>query len=173
MDEDGNPGITVTIKQDGTPPPGPYAPGLGEWHYIPAPTSVLAGSLMDGATKVYIGLRTQLGGSGKIGADCMSGTGPAEAENFESRTIDCVMKDGSKCPDGDVNFVDQNVPIFHVLKAGEVPPANWKHSRPEADAKLDRSPSKGPQSSVVRLGDLGSTVSCEMTRNAQYPAPAP
>jgi hypothetical protein len=173
MDGDMNPGITVTIKQDGTPPNPPYTNPLGPWHYIPAPTDLGAGLLGDGATKVYIGLRTRLGGSGKIGADCSSGSGVAEAEDFESRTVDCVMKNGSKCnPDG-AEFVDKNVPLFHVLKAGEMPPAKWKHARSEADATLDRSPSKGPQSSVVRLADLGSMVSCEMIRGAQYPAPAP
>jgi hypothetical protein len=169
MDGDGNPGITVTIKTDGTPPPAPYT-SLSAWHYIPAPTDLGTGLLGDGATKVYIGLRTQLGGSGKIGADCASGAGVAEAENFESRAIDCVMKDGSKCNSAGSEFVDKNVPAFHVLQVGQKPPATWVHTRPEADMLLDRSASKGPQSSVVRLADLGGTVTCEQVRGAQYPA---
>jgi hypothetical protein len=169
MDDDKNPGVTVNIKTDGTPPPAPYTNPLGAWHYIPAPTDLNTGLLSDGATKVYIGLRTQLGGSGKIGADCSSGVGSAEAENFESRVIDCVMKDGSKCtPDGS-EFVDKNTPAFHVLQVGQMPPANWKHARPEADMLLDRSPSKGPQSSVIRLGDLGGAVTCAQVRGATFP----
>jgi hypothetical protein len=170
MDGDGNPGITVTIKNSGTPPPAKYTNLLTDWHYIPAPTDLGAGLLGTGATKVYIGLRTQLGGSGKIGADCASGSGVAEAENFESRTIDCVMDDGTKCPPDGANFVDQNVPVFHVLQVGQTPPASWKHARAEADATLDRTPSKGPQSSVVRLGDLGGAATCANVRDAMYPA---
>lgn len=170
MDGDKNPGITVSIKTDGTPPAAPYTNPLGAWHYIPAPTDLGAGLLGDGATKVYIGLRTKLGGSSKPSTMCTQGVGAAEAEDFESRTVDCVMKDGSKCSPAGAEFVDQNVPLFHVLKTGDMPPAKWKHARAEADSTLNRMPSKGPQSSVIRLGDLGANVTCDMVRNAAFPA---
>jgi hypothetical protein len=169
MDGDNNPGITVTIKTSGTPPNPPYT-SLISWHYIPAPTDINAAIFGSGANKVFIGLRTRLGGSGKIGADCASGAGVAEAENFESRTIDCVMDDGSPCTAAGAGFVDQNVPVFHVLQAGESPPATWKHTRADADSMLDRTASKGPLSSVVRLSDLGGTVACGDVRAAMYPA---
>jgi hypothetical protein len=166
MDGDQKPGVTVTIKTEGTPPNPGYAAGLGEWHYIPAPTDFGTAVLGDGATKVFIGLRTRLGGSGMIGADCMSGIGPAEAEDFESRAIACEMLDKSPCTPAGAEFVDQNNPIFHVLQKDQTPPASWASI---ANAAVDRTPSKGPLSSVVRLGDLGATVSCADVRNAAFP----
>jgi hypothetical protein len=168
MDGDAKPGVTVNIKTDGTPPPAPYM-SIAPWTYIPAPTGITAALVGDGATKVHIGLRTRLGGSGKIGADCSSGVGSAEAENFESRVISCLTKAGAACSPSEAEFVDQNTPAFHVLQVGQTPPANWKHARPEADMTLDRSPSKGPQSSVVRLADLGATKSCADIRGATFP----
>jgi len=169
MDGDGKPGVTVNIKTTGTPPNAPYM-SLAPWAYIPAPTSIGAALVNGGATKVYIGLRTRLGGSGKIGADCASGVGSAEAENFESRAINCVTTNGADCTLDEAEFVDKNNPLFHVLQVGQTPPANWKHARAEADATLDRSPSKGPQSSVVRLGDLGGTKTCADVRATMFPA---
>lgn len=170
MDNDGKPGVTVTIKTDGTPPAAPYMNPLGPWRYVPAPTSVTAALIDDGATSVYIGLRTRLGGSGKIAADCASGVGSAEAEDFESRAINCVTKAGAECAPAEAEFVDQNNPIFHVLQVGQMPPATWKHPRTDADATLDRSPSKGPQSAVVRLDEVAGTKTCADVRAAMFPA---
>jgi hypothetical protein len=167
MDGDMNPGITVTIETDSATPPSPSYPRSGGWKYIPAPTSILNATLGVGANKVYIGLRTRVGGSGVISADCKSGSGAADVDDFESRVFDCTTKDGA-CSASDANFVDQNTPLFHVLKKGDVPPSTWKHPRADADAALDRSPSTGPVSSVIRLGDVGSTVSCTDIRGAMY-----
>jgi hypothetical protein len=169
QDGDTNPGITVTIQQEGTPPDAPYIRG-GGWHYVAAPTSVADGLLGAGAKSVQIGLRTRLGGSGKIAPDCKAGQGPAAAEDFESRAWACVLTDGAACSAAQANFVDQNVPVYHVLKPGEVPPTKWKHARPDADAMLNRMPSKGPQSSTVRLGDLNMSASCMDIRGAMFPA---
>jgi hypothetical protein len=168
QDGDGHPGVTVSIQSDGTVPQ-PVYPRSGGWHFIPAPTDLGAGLLGTGATSVYIGLRTKLGGAGAISADCKSGSGAADAEDFQSRTFDCVMKDGSKCTSAGASFVDQNVPVFHVLKKGDVPPTKWKHARSDADAKLDRSMSKGPLSTVVRLGDLNASIMCADIRAAVFP----
>jgi hypothetical protein len=174
QDLDGKPGITVQIQQTGTLPTAPYACAgesvLGPWKYIAAPYSVEAGLTGDGAKSVYIGLRTRLGGSGMIGADCLSGAGNATAMGFESRSLDCVTKDDAACTPAQSEFVDKNNPNYHVLQVGETPPAEWKHPTAAADMALDRSPSKGPQSAVVRLGDLGANVTCEQVRNAMYPA---
>lgn len=167
-DMDGNPGITVKLQQDGTPSGQPYQ-CISPWHYIPAPTSVL-GALDPnaGATDTYIGLRTRIGGSGKIGADCMSGAGAAEADGFDSRLFDCKLKNGMPCLAADSQFVDKNLPNYKVLQVGETPPAAWVHPRAEADALLDRTPSKGPRSSVVRIGDLDQSVSCEQIRATTF-----
>jgi hypothetical protein len=173
-DSDGKPGITVQIQKDGALPTPTYpcagAETLGkDWHYIPAPFSVLDGLTGTGADTVYIGLRTRLGGSGMIGADCASGAGVATADGFESRTLDCVGSDGTACTPDQSTFIDENNPNYNVLQVGGTPPADWKHPTPAADAKLDRSPSKGPLSSVVRLGDLGQTFTCDQVRMAAFP----
>jgi hypothetical protein len=170
-DGDGNTGITVKLKQDGTPAPGRYTCPLGDRTYIPAPVDTLQAALDPGAGAVetYIGLRSALAGGGKIGPDCKSGSGPAQADGFESRLIDCKLANGSKCTVANANFVDQNLPNFHVLGVGQMPPANWKHPRAEADAMLDRTPSKGPRGSLVRLGDPGTPTTCEQVRKAAFP----
>lgn len=176
QDGDGNPGVTVKMQLEGTPPDPGYQ-SISAWHYIPAPISLGSGAFEMGAETVYIGLRTSLGGSGLIGSDCMSGSGAAVAEDFISRVFACVMNDGMPCSetggetDG-VGFLDKNTPTFYVLKPGDVPPEKWKHARAEVDSLLDRTPGKGPQSSMVRIADLGSEVSCADVRNAAYPAPA-
>jgi hypothetical protein len=170
-DGDGKPGITVTLKQDGSPGPGPYTCPLGARTYIPAPIDTLQAALDPeaGAVETYIGLRSSLAGGGKIGADCKSGTGPAQAEAFESRLIDCKLKSGMACTPANANFVDQNLPNFHVLNVGDMPPATWKHPRSDADTMLDRTPSKGPRGSLVRLADPGAAVTCEQVRKATFP----
>jgi hypothetical protein len=170
QDGDGQPGITVQIQQTGTAPNPGYECPVGPWEYVPAPTGVPEAIGRIGAKEVHIGLRTKIGGSGAIKDDCISGAGVADVGNFESRALECIMSDGSACTASGIGFVDMNVPIFHPLQMGEAPPAMWKHSRPEADAVLDRKPSVGPRSAVVRLGDLGTNVSCADVRNAQYPA---
>jgi hypothetical protein len=174
QDGDGKPGVTVEIQQTGTPPAAPYPCAgealLGPWKYGAAPFSVEAGLTGDGAKNVYIGLRTRLGGSGAIGADCMSGAGAATAMGFESRSFNCLTKDGAECTPAQSEFVDKNNPNYHVLQVGEMPPADWVHPTPAADAALDHTASKGPQSAVVRLGDLGQDFTCEQVRAAAFPA---
>jgi hypothetical protein len=140
------------------------------WEYMTAPLSTL-GALdkAAGATETYIGLRTKLGGSATLAAGCGLTPAAAEADGFESRLIDCKLKNGTKCASMDANFVDQNLPNYHVLAANAVPPAEWKHPRAEADAKLDRTPSAGPRSSVVRIGDIGSAATCAQIRTTTFP----
>lgn len=169
IDDDKNPGVTLNIQTEGTAPSPGYDNPLGAWHYAPAPTSATDAAFNIGAKDVYVGLRVSVGGSGMIGSDCKSGTGPGDANDIESRVFDCVMADGMKCQSSGVEFVDQNTPAFHVLKAGEMPPATWKHARADADAKLNRAPSKGAQAYVVRVGDIGQSFSCADIRSAPYP----
>jgi hypothetical protein len=89
---------------------------------------------------------------------------------FESRSLDCVTKDDAPCTPAQSEFVDKNNPNYHVLQVGELPPADWKHPSAAADMVLDRNASKGPQSAVVRLGDLGQDFTCEQVRSAAFPA---
>jgi len=169
-DGDGHPGITVKLKQDGAVPKQLYECAIAPWEYMTAPLSAL-GALDKGAgaDETYIGLRTKIGGSGKIAAGCMSGAGSSDADGFESRLYGCKLKSGGPCDDTGALFVDTNLPQFHVLQATQVPPAEWKHVRPEVDSLLNRTPSQGPKSSVVRMGDLGANVTCDQVRKAMYP----
>jgi hypothetical protein len=69
------------------------------------------------------------------------------------------------CKASDAQFVDENVPNYRVLQKGETPPADVKFPNGKA---LDPTPSKGPQSSVVRLGDLmpATPITCADVRAA-------
>lgn len=168
LDGDGKPGITAKMKLDGTPP----SPGfLDGWEYTPTPTVETDALTGDGATEAYVGLRTRLAGSGVIGADCKSGVGGGEAEDFESRVFDCFTKSGAACMPAQAEFVDKNTPAFHVLKKGDAPPATWKYSglNTDIDAKLNRMPSAGPVVSSVQLAEGGASVTCADVRNAAYP----
>jgi hypothetical protein len=56
--------------------------------------------------------------------------------------------------------MDANLPIYSVLAVGAVPSTTLKLK--------DVSPSKGPQTSVARLGSLGAAVTCADVRAASY-----
>jgi hypothetical protein len=173
QDGDMNPGVTITFQTDTsmTPPDPGYQATAGAWKYIPAPTE-LSPDTSNGATKAYIGIRTQLGGSGVIAAGCKSGMGGGDVGDFESRVFDCTLKDGTKCSSANATFLDGNTPTFHALKKGETPPLDkWQFKRgslPDAtlNGKRDTKPSDGPISTVVRLGDVGQTFTCPDIRNA-------
>jgi hypothetical protein len=179
-DGDGKPGVTVAMKTTGNFDAAPYKASDGSaFPFKPAPVSSNPLDLLNGtgAKTVYVGLRTALGGSGKIASDCKSGVGDAvAAENaIQSRATTCILNTDALCSDAQIEFVDKNVPNYHILQKGGTPPAApmWgTHNRPEAKTALDaaRTPSKGPLSSVVRLGDLGMAASCADIRNANYPA---
>lgn len=160
VDGDMKPGFAVTIQTTGTPP----TPGYGSgWKYIPAPTDALAALAGTGTTSINIGLRTRVGGAGEIGADCTTGSGAAVADDFESRVNDCTKTDGVACSNSETTFVDQNTPIFHVLAAGAMPPANWQSA---AMMGINKGASMGPKASVVRLGDVNQTFTCADIRAA-------
>ena len=175
QDEDGHPGITVDITADKSTIVGPYAcNGLTPmWTKWGAPLSLLGGALPTDTTyakQAYIGLSTELGGSGKIAAGCESGTGvAATGMGLPSRVAHCVLKSGAKCTVADEQFLDKNTPNYVILQKDEVPPPEFKHSEAAKDMKLDRSPSVGPRSSVIRLGDVGSTHMCADIRGAAFP----
>jgi hypothetical protein len=57
--------------------------------------------------------------------------------------------------------MDANLPIYSVLAVGKKPDSTLQ--------LLDTSASQGPQISIVRLGDPGSSVSCADVRSATYP----
>ena len=144
--------------------------------YKGAPLSASLGAIFGGvrrADRILLGTRTKLGGAGKIAADCNSGVGEGFAEFVQSRAWGCLAQPGSAnpgepaagandpCQATEAMFMDENLPIYEILRLGESPGSNL-------DVK-DRSPSKGPLMSMVRLGKPGATVTCEQVRNAAYP----
>jgi hypothetical protein len=192
-DGDGHPGVTIRLRTDGANYVGPYDTGKctsgADYKYRGAPTSadITAGGGAGGGVRaqyVRIGLRTKLGGAGEIGPDCMSGVGDSQANYLDSRAWECLV-DPASLPEGDTThpenkciegvedvFVDENVPVYQVLAKDAVPgdsmvPAGWLL----AGRDIDKAPSVGPRSALVRLGSLADTEpSCEMVRTAAYPA---
>jgi hypothetical protein len=183
QDGDGNPGITATFKSDMTQIQGPgYGCGVApldlsyKFTFNGAPLgllSVLPGPTT-GARAGWIGLETEAGSTSTINSDCASGVGTASTgAGLPMRLLHCTQNGGSPCTHADSAFVDKNVSNYHVLLSGEAPPADWKFGSPLNDTKsglLDRSMSKGPRSSVVRLGDVGTTFTCSQVRAASFPA---
>jgi hypothetical protein len=163
QDGDGKPGLSLHVELQGMPPSA-AAPHAGGWHYTPAPTDAGLPYLGAGATKLFAGLRTTLGGAYPLGPDCNGETGRADAADVSLRVLDCVMVDGAACTPSGATIVDQNMPTFHALHAGDAPPRAWKNLRPAADAALDRSASVGPQNTVMRLGDSGAQLNCADVR---------
>ena len=152
-DGDDQPGITLVLRTHGAPTQSPER--CGGWRYARMPTSP---SFTDpGARALYAGLRLQLRGSQPLGADCNGGTGSLEAADVALRVLDCAMHDGSRCTVAGATYVDQNLPVFHVLAQGETPAV-------DAGAGLDRTPSTGPRQTAVRLADRTEHVSCSDVR---------
>jgi hypothetical protein len=188
-DGDGKPGVTAKfattiggateLSVDSKPYPAPYASNdtfllMGKWAVTTPPIGVLnvLPTPDQRISEAYVGLMLDAGGSGKVNADCNSGTGASvSGDLIPSRVWDCTKGDGMPCAAADAKFIDDNTPLYHVLEAGTAPPAEWKHPTvPEHDTKLDRSMSKGPRSTVVRMGDLGQKFSCTDIRAAGFPA---
>jgi hypothetical protein len=179
-DGDGKPGITIRMgkigmqyKADGC--------GLGGTTpviYRGAPYDAITGVMDESvrAETLYIGLRTRLGGAGMIGSDCKSGAGDATAEFLDSRVWDCVGTDKMACTPDQAKFIDEQAPVYNILKKDEKPPSDVMRSDCECSdgcggptCPLDQTPSKGARSSIVRLGDLNEDFDCAAVRAAAYP----
>ena len=175
-DHDSNelPGISVELNTMGKPAAGVGC--MGNYSYQAAPLNAdptVIFKQVRRAETVLIGVRTKLGGSGKIAGDCNTAIGSGLAEFFQSRAYGCVVKQGSAnlggqpaganegCDSNEAQFMDENLPIYHVLGPGETPASNLKVT--------DTSPSTGPQFALVRLGKLSDSVTCEDVRAAPYP----
>ena len=191
QDGDGFPGVTVSLKTGSEyKPSGCGLGGANAYTYRGSPTSLdvgAAGGTGSGvrAAQVHVGLSTMLGGAGTIAADCASGKGDAMApeDAIKSRVASCKV-DPASLPSGDTahanndcdsteaQFVDDNVPNYHVLQKDEMPPAgsmlNWPLSKAGSEL-MPATASKGPLSAVVRLGDLGGTFTCADVRAAAFP----
>jgi len=141
------------------------------------------------ATTLQVGLRARFGGGGVIASDCVSGTEETPAATFESRALTCAVDPATLPPPhglthderhetGDYTcfpyealFVDDNLPVYRALSAGEVPgesaaPNGWVR----VGRDIDRSPSSGSKSAFVRLGALtAAEPTCATVRNVVFP----
>ncbi|MGH7735152.1 MAG: hypothetical protein ACREOE_16060, partial [Gemmatimonadales bacterium] len=63
------------------------------------------------ADQVYIVSRQQFALSG-IRTDCTKGSGTASITLFDNHVVGCHLKSGSACASADVQFLDQNRPIY-------------------------------------------------------------
>lgn len=173
-DGDGHPGITVQMGRIGqTDTAAGMCGGLGlPFIFRGAPLDGGPAALVDDGVKantIYIGLRVRLGGAGAIGADCNSGVGDSTADFLDSRVIGCVQSDGMNCPFAAQGFVDSVAPVYHILNIGEAPPADLLRPQTQGGGPLDQTPSIGPRSALVRIGDLGQSFACDAIRNAPFP----
>jgi hypothetical protein len=172
-DGDGKPGITIRMGKIGqTYSMGDCGGFMLDFVYRGAPLDAISALADDSvrADKLQIGLRTRLGGGGTIGADCKSGVGDSNAEFLDSRVLDCSKTDGSACMPDEAAFVDEQAPTYNILKKGTAPPTDVTKPATQGGGPLDQTPSVGPRSALVRLGDLGGNFTCADVRNAQYPA---
>jgi hypothetical protein len=165
QDEDGEPGIRVEVQLDGQPPEAAGRQGRN-WSYTPVPTDLGLPYPGTGATTLFAGLRTQFGGAYPVGSDCNGGTSAADGGDVALRVLDCTTLGGTRCTPSAASVVDQNMPVFHALAAGQAPPRAWAHPRSQEDSALDRSSSVGAQNTLLRLGDLGlgAALGCEDVR---------
>jgi len=174
-DNDGRPGLTVPLSTTGV-----STAGKGcnrSYTNKGAPLSASLAAIFDGvrrADRTLLGVRMKIGSSFRWGERCESGHGSGIAEFVNSRGQGCLVQPGTvnfgngfpagpneACTADEAAFMDQNLPIYDVLKVGKPP-----------DSKLvlpDTSPSLGPLVRVARLGDKGAAVTCEDVRNAVYP----
>jgi len=170
-DNDGKPGITATmmnISQE-------YgAVKCGGWQlpfvFRGYPLDAL-NALDDNGVKaeeLYIGLRLRAGARASIGADCQSGSGECEASWVDMRAWDCSLTDGSPCSAAGAQFVDEQMMDFQVLRKDEAPPPSVTVPATQGGGPLDQTPSPGPLSSIVRLGDTTGSFSCADVRAAGF-----
>ena len=168
-DGDGNPGITVKMGKIGEEIPGILCGGFQlPFVHRGAPLDAVGALIDDGvkADTLFIGLRTRLGGAGAIGSDCASGSGDSTAEALDSRVWDCTKTDGTACAPAESAFVDESAPDYNILNKDEAPPTSVTVPATQGGGPLDQTPSIGPVSELVRLGNIGESFDCAAVRAA-------
>jgi hypothetical protein len=128
------------------------------------------------AAELDVGMRVELSAAGAIAAcseDTATLVGRSSAESMALRAGGCVRNDGMPCTGGDTLFVDSMLQSYSILAVGAVPPpaviANPCDcaSGCAGDAcPLDQTPSAGPRTAMVRLGDVDDAIDCAAVRTA-------
>lgn len=175
-DSDGHPGISLQLATDGMLPAKPGATMCAAGYTRRAaplnanPLAILGG--VRRTDRIWLGTRIRLGGSGRVSADCNGGDGGGIAEFVESRGAGCYVQQGTADPFGlpagpnqecnatEATFLDQNLPVYTILRAGEAPDAMLKLD--------DMSPSPGPRFGLRRLGKPSDVVTCADVRAATF-----
>jgi hypothetical protein len=176
QDGDGRPGVQITLATSGSAPSKPNSCTAGGYDYKGAPVSASVAAIFDGVrrtNRLLLGARMKVGGSFRLGDDCMSAQGSAVAEYVDSRAYGCLVQPGTydfpagaragandACTSTEAQFMDANLPVYDLLAAGTTPKKALNLS--------DKSASTGPTSSVVRLGSASAAVSCSAVRAAKY-----
>jgi hypothetical protein len=129
------------------------------------------------ANNLEIGVRSRIGGAGEIADDCMSGVGDSTAQFVDSRVWGCTLNNGMECMPAEAEFVDSSAPNYNIIAKGATPPTTVLRSSCECpngcggeQCPLDQTPSKGPRSSLVRLGNADQTFTCADVRAAPFAA---
>jgi len=179
-DADGYPGITVTMGRIGQQLPGQSC-GLMQLPIVfrGAPLDAI-GAIDDNSVRaqtISAGLRMDPGLRATVAPDCASGVADAMASEVSLRAIDCVATDGNPCQPAQAQFVDENLPYYNVLQANAAPPAVDPRTgvdvllpQAQGGGLLDQTPSVGPRSAMVRLGDIGTPFNCGDVSGAPFPA---
>jgi hypothetical protein len=173
-DDDGRPGVGVTLSTTG------MATGTcrnGRYMYRGAPLSASVAAIFDGVRRtdrLQLGVRTKLGGTTRFAKDCDRGQGSGVAEYVNSRAAGCLVQKGTfnwpngarpagdadPCEPAEASFLDENLPEYTLLAAGQTPSNSLSIT--------DRQASRGPEVKAVRLGDVDADVSCADVRDAKY-----
>jgi len=159
-DGDGMPGMTATMLTSGVSIAGD--PDFliclgGDRQFTGAPPGPVE-SLIPGQPRVeeiFLGLRVGMGGEMTLNDSCSGGSGGGTVQYIDARSVDCTLDDGNACPVSASSFTDEQLPVYHPLNVGDVPP--------DAIGLIaidDTSVSAGPAFEAVRLGDLGAGFSC-------------
>jgi hypothetical protein len=176
QDEDDKPGLGLSLLTEGTVPSPTNNTCRSGYRRRGAPLSNSIAAIFDGvkrADRLQLGVRVKFGTAVTLGEKCETALGAGITEFVNSRSPGCMVEPGTAnyggqpagpnvaCNASERQFVDTNLPIYMMLDVGETP---------SDDLDLtDTSASRGTEVSLVRLGDLGSDVTCEQVRAAEHP----
>jgi hypothetical protein len=164
-DRDGQPGVTVDVVTQASTS---MSSGCG----YPAAWTQDAGTGMNqdqAATwRLVIGARTQLMAALELGADCRIDRASGAVESLDLRAAGCGFQPGSDpnapgstCAEEWRGAIDQSMPQYHVLGAGQTPTASMPISM------RDMTPSQGTLVQAIRL-DPAAMVGCRELRATMF-----
>lgn len=174
-DDDDKPGLSIELLTEGTVPSSTNTCRSG-YKRRGAPLSNSIAAIFGGVRRtdrMQIGVRVKFGTAFTLDDACASAMGSGITEFVNSRSPGCLVQPGTAnyggqpagpnvaCNATERQFVDTNLPIYTMLDVGEKPSDTLDLT--------DTSPSLGTQVSVVRIGDLGSDVTCEQVRATAHP----